>query len=197
MANDSWRTPPEVFLALDQEFRFCMDMAASPENALCPHFLTEQDDATVTSWPDAVADTINPWVFCNPPYSNPLPFIRQGVAAQLEGVGSVFLLNDDMSTQWAYEGEQVVTEIRNITGYFDENGKWKNGRLAFLGESGLPVSGNNKSQMIMIFDPHRVGYGHTTHVTKQAIMRKGEAVLSSLSRSTGGKHAFPRLQLSA
>ena len=35
MANDLWRTPPEVFNALNKEFQFVADMACSNENKLC------------------------------------------------------------------------------------------------------------------------------------------------------------------
>ncbi|HGJ5882692.1 DNA N-6-adenine-methyltransferase [Arsenophonus sp.] len=37
-----WRTPIEVFRALDAEFNFKLDAAADKSNALCKAFLTEQ-----------------------------------------------------------------------------------------------------------------------------------------------------------
>lgn len=45
MANDLWRTPPEVFNTLNREFSFVADMASSHENALCKLHYTEDDDS--------------------------------------------------------------------------------------------------------------------------------------------------------
>ncbi|SWS75169.1 phage N-6-adenine-methyltransferase [Klebsiella pneumoniae] len=38
--RDYWQTPIEIFNALDREFGFWLDAAASESNALCAHYLT-------------------------------------------------------------------------------------------------------------------------------------------------------------
>ena len=43
--RDSWQTPPEIFAALHQEFRFVTDVAASAQNHLLPVYFSEKDDA--------------------------------------------------------------------------------------------------------------------------------------------------------
>ncbi|EEV6419547.1 phage N-6-adenine-methyltransferase, partial [Escherichia coli] len=43
--KDCWQTPLWLFDALDIEFGFWLDSAASDKNALCAHWLTEADDA--------------------------------------------------------------------------------------------------------------------------------------------------------
>ncbi|MEB5538473.1 DNA N-6-adenine-methyltransferase, partial [Klebsiella pneumoniae] len=43
--RDYWQTPIEIFNALDREFGFWLDAAASESNALCAHYLTELDDS--------------------------------------------------------------------------------------------------------------------------------------------------------
>ena len=43
--RDSWQTPPEIFAALNRDFRFVADVAASAQNHLLPVYFTEQDDA--------------------------------------------------------------------------------------------------------------------------------------------------------
>ena len=39
---DLWQIPPEIFVALNHEFRFVADGAASKLNYLLPTYLTEQ-----------------------------------------------------------------------------------------------------------------------------------------------------------
>lgn len=60
-SRSDWETPWPVFEALDREFRFTVDAAASPENRKCERYLTEEEDALT-------ADMIDQTVFCNPPY---------------------------------------------------------------------------------------------------------------------------------
>ncbi|STV06503.1 phage N-6-adenine-methyltransferase [Klebsiella pneumoniae subsp. ozaenae] len=43
--RDYWQTPIEIFNALDREFGFWLDAAASESNALCAHYITELDDS--------------------------------------------------------------------------------------------------------------------------------------------------------
>lgn len=59
-------TPQKLFDDLDAEFMFTVDVAASPANAKCERFYTEQDDGLSKSWAGEV-------VFCNPPYGRELP----------------------------------------------------------------------------------------------------------------------------
>lgn len=61
-----WRTPRWLFDLLNKEFNFALDAAASPENALCPKFFTEDDDGLKQDW--ALAVGRGRAVFCNPPY---------------------------------------------------------------------------------------------------------------------------------
>lgn len=59
-ARDDWQTPPALFAALDAEFAFTCDAAASAANALCPCYYTRDDDALAQVWTGRL--------FCNPPY---------------------------------------------------------------------------------------------------------------------------------
>ncbi len=62
--KDCWQTPLWLFDALDIEFGFWLDSAASDKNALCAHWLTEADDALNSEWISHGA------IWNNPPYSN-------------------------------------------------------------------------------------------------------------------------------
>lgn len=59
-ARPDWATPPEVFDPLNAKYRFTLDACASPENAKCPKFYTEADNALLLPWRGRV------WM--NPPY---------------------------------------------------------------------------------------------------------------------------------
>ncbi|ENG6270450.1 adenine methyltransferase, partial [Yersinia enterocolitica] len=62
--KDLWMTPADIFTALDIEFGFYLDVAASHKSALCARYLTEQDDALISAWGSYGA------IWCNPPYSD-------------------------------------------------------------------------------------------------------------------------------
>lgn len=174
MANDLWRTPPEVFEKLNREFNFMADMACTHENALVSLHFTEDDNSLGFEWakhPALQSEHLR-YVWCNPPYSDPLPWIEQAVKAQKAGLGSVFLLNCDHSIGWFAETDQTVSEIRYIIP--DEkkpSGKFKSGRLAFLDGDGEPQGGNSKGQFILVFNPFKVGTKHTMYVGKSTFYK--------------------------
>lgn len=77
--SDDWRTPPDLFAALNAEFGFTLDAASSHENALCPLHLTAEDDALNKDWREAAKQVPtgqkihNPGaIWLNPPYSRGL-----------------------------------------------------------------------------------------------------------------------------
>lgn len=59
--SNEWATPQEFFDELNAEFNFTLDAAASPANAKCASFFTQDDDGLQQSWKGHR-------VFCNPPY---------------------------------------------------------------------------------------------------------------------------------
>ena len=61
--KQDWTTPKELFSELNQIFAFELDAAASPDNALCAEYLTEEDDALSKPWNGRTA-------FVNPPFGD-------------------------------------------------------------------------------------------------------------------------------
>lgn len=61
--SDLWGTPPMWYDYLNLEFGFTLDVCATPENAKCKKFFTEEQNGLMQSWADEC-------VFMNPPYSN-------------------------------------------------------------------------------------------------------------------------------
>ena len=110
--RDEWRTPPELYAALNQEFRFALDAACTSQNCLAPLGLYRDYGK------DAFED---PWsggpVWCNPPYSGQggvRPWIER--ATECETV-AVLLLSADTSTRWWHEVvAQRASEVRFVVG---------------------------------------------------------------------------------
>lgn len=45
-----WETPQALFDELNAEHHFTLDPCATPENAKCEHYFTEQDDGLSKNW---------------------------------------------------------------------------------------------------------------------------------------------------
>lgn len=181
MPCDTWQTPKEIFHALDAEFDFGLDAAASHSNALCSCYFTESDDSLSKDWEKSTCPLSRKWVWCNPPYSNPLPWVMKAIETQRNGAGVVMLLNADTSTQWYLKALPFVSERRWINGYYsksDGKRKFHNGRISFIdGETGQPVNGNSKAQFILVFDPHRIGARLDIDVSLNDLLAKGREVM--------------------
>jgi phage N-6-adenine-methyltransferase len=160
MANDLWRTPKEVFKYFNDRYNFQCDVAASDDNHLCDDYFTEADSALLNFWSEYVKPSGYAW--CNPPYSKPLPWVKSSILeSQENGIGTVMLLNCDMSTRWAKLLTKVSCEIVFIT----------EGRIAFLDGEGKAIAGNNKSQMVIIIPPYvRAGEPVTRYLPLVDIM---------------------------
>ena len=70
---DDRGTDPQFFAKLDEEFGFTLDVAASRENAKCERFFTKEDNGLAQSW-------AGERVWCNPPFSNILPWVEKAWA---------------------------------------------------------------------------------------------------------------------
>ena len=174
MSNDLWRTPPEVFNTLDYEFEFVADMAASAENAVSDYYFTENDDSLSFDWAKHFENhdgfpAGNKYVWLNCPYSNPMPWVKQVVKAQLGGLGVVMLLNNDISVGWFAEALKTVSEIRHIIADPKEKGGYSSGRIGFLNGEGKPVNGNNEPQFILVFNPYKIGAQMTSYIPKSQL----------------------------
>ncbi|MBV6817537.1 phage N-6-adenine-methyltransferase [Rahnella sp. PD12R] len=166
--KDGWRTPPELFSALNAEFGFILDAAASATNALCQHFITEEQNTLETPW-NSVMPNIPGYAWLNPPYSNVTPFVQKAAAENAEHfTGCVMLLNADTSVGWFREAISTAHEVRFITG----------GRLAFLSaETGKPVSGNNKGQMLIIWHPWPRTHCEMKTIDRDALLSFGARLM--------------------
>lgn len=140
--KNAWRTDPNIFNALNKEFNFVLDAAASIENALCDIFMSKDKDALKADW----SQFVNGSVWINPPYGRGLikQFMEKCIEQKEKGVTSVLLVPGTLDAQWL--PIESISEIRIITG----------GRLSFYHpETNKKINGNTKGSMIVIFRPSK------------------------------------------
>jgi len=96
--DQSWKTPEDLYLALDKEF--CFNFDPCPEN---PDF-----DGLSVPW--------QWWNFCNPPYKNIGKWIQKGYEEYKKGKLVVFLIPSRTDTKWWHDYVMKAQEIRFIKG---------------------------------------------------------------------------------
>lgn len=131
-----WTTPAPFFEALDREFRFSIDVAASPMNAKTARFFSKEDDALAQRW-DGVA-------WCNPPYgSDELPrWLAKAWSESRRGATVVVLVPARTDAGWWHDFALRASEIRFVRG-----------RLRF---SGAPSTASFPS-VVLVFRPPTLG----------------------------------------
>jgi len=87
--SDQWRTPLNLFNELNLEFKFTHDLCADENNKLCEKWF---HDYLTQEFKNGVG-------FCNPPYSNPKPFIEKAWEDS-KHCKIVLLVKVDPSTKW-------------------------------------------------------------------------------------------------
>tara|TARA_R110002153_G_scaffold173631_3_gene326444 strand:+ start:12363 stop:12896 length:534 start_codon:yes stop_codon:yes gene_type:complete len=173
VSNDLWRTPDPVFNTLNQEFNFVADMACSIENKKCKVGFTEEDNSLGFDWAERInlmmPSKKNKYVWLNCPYSKPMPWVKQAILAQKNGLGVVMLLNADTSVSWFTEAIKYLSEVRFIIGNEKKFGKYSIGRIAFLDGEGKSCKQNNKPQFVLIFNPFKIGAKVTSYISKEEL----------------------------
>lgn len=171
MNRDTYRTPPELFAAMNDEFCFSIDVAASRDNALCPIFIDEEGDALSRDWQPAGGGWEGKYSFCNPPYSDIGPWVRKAAEQSRLGIGCVMLVMADTSVGWYKEAIYTAQEVRFIIG----------GRISFISpETGKPAAGNNKGSMFIIWHPFGRGSLQVKHVDRDELLERGRDLLNGI-----------------
>ena len=97
--RQEWRTPPDLIAAVQSEFRFDLDVAASVDNAVTRYYLDESYDGLARPWFGTVAARVRPehredeganeegltplvarTVWCNPGFSKIERWIDKAIA---------------------------------------------------------------------------------------------------------------------
>jgi site-specific DNA-methyltransferase (adenine-specific) len=106
-----WRTPPEVFEPLNDEFHFTLDPCTTADNPLgLSRFYTEADDGLAIRW-------AGERVFMNPPYGREVyEWTRKAREESARGVLVVGLLPASTDLAWWHEDVVGHAEVRYIRG---------------------------------------------------------------------------------
>jgi phage N-6-adenine-methyltransferase len=163
--KDEARTPPSLFKKLDQRWKFAVDLACTRLNCMVHSgiFHDEGYDTLKMDWNriielGQVRGEDNFSGYCNPPYSNPEPFIVKAYEESLKGVAIVMLLPSDTSTKVFHHYTMKASEI-----IFTE------GRVKFNNPDGTPMKGAPKfGNMVVVFD-------------KAAREKNGRLIVSSMT----------------
>jgi phage N-6-adenine-methyltransferase len=130
-------TPQSVFDALHAEFKFELDVCASPENAKCARFFTVADDGLTKAWVGVC------WM--NPPYGREIArWVRKARVSSDEGATVVCLLPVRTGTSW-WQAEIIGPDPENPRAKV----RYLPGRLRFGGaKTGAPFD-----SAVVIFRP--------------------------------------------
>ena len=135
MPGDKWQTPPEVYDELNNEFHFNHDP--------CPITWKVGDpDGLTTEWGTRT--------FCNPPYSNPSPWIKKARDESRKGKLVVMLMNATTDTIAFHT--YIYPESQKPDGKVEI--RFRSKRIKFINpETGKRMGTNPHASMVVIFKP--------------------------------------------
>jgi len=138
-ATDEWATPQDLFDALNEKFKFTLDVCATPENAKVPFFFTRERDALKQDWRGVC------WM--NPPYGLVIKhWVAKAEESAKHGATVVCLLPARTDTKWWHRHCYPVLRAR------PEDVEFLEGRLKFGGaKAGAPFP-----SVIVVFRPPAV-----------------------------------------
>ena len=168
--HDSWQTPQWLFAALNAEFDFALDVAASENHHLCNQYFTQQDSALDKSWLLSIKGLVpRLTAFCNPPYSrgSKEKFLAKAADEMRNGITSVFLVPALPSEGWF--PWSTASEVRFIT----------NGRVNFINPvTKTEIKGCPAGSCIVIFNPYHHGLVKVTTADRNELRKFGEALIN-------------------
>ena len=106
-----WETPQDFFDALNEEFGFDLDAAASDNNAKCREFFDEEDDGLSQDWGGRT-------VWLNPPYGRQIGrwVAKAAEEARKPGTTVVLLVPARTDTRWFHDYLYGNAELRFVRG---------------------------------------------------------------------------------
>jgi site-specific DNA-methyltransferase (adenine-specific) len=95
-ATEMWATPQEFFDKYNELYNFETDVCASPENAKCEKYFTEEDNGLEQEWVG------NCWM--NPPYGRTIKsWMKKAYESSLNGATVVCLVPSRTDTVWWHD----------------------------------------------------------------------------------------------
>jgi phage N-6-adenine-methyltransferase len=117
--RSDWATPKRFFEILNREFDFALDVCATSDTALAPHFFHLDEDSLSKDW-GAIAAGRSIWM--NPPYGKRVGYWIEKAFRESRHAVIVCLLPARTDTSW-FHNYCLKGEIRFIRGRlcFDDN----------------------------------------------------------------------------
>jgi phage N-6-adenine-methyltransferase len=131
---DDRATPPEFFEAMHARFRFTVDVAAAAHNTKLPRFYDYEANGLAQSW-------AGERVWCNPPYSDLLPWVRKAHREHRHAEVVVMLLPANRTEQAWWQ--TYVEPFRDRPGTLLRT-EFIRGRLRFIKAGAESVEANNR-----------------------------------------------------
>jgi phage N-6-adenine-methyltransferase len=108
--SEEWETPQSFFDTLHAEWRFTLDVAATPVNTKCQRYFTREDNGLTQAWGCEMC-----WM--NPPYGRALAsWIRKAYESAQTGATVVCLIPARTDTQWWHTYVEGKAEVRTVPG---------------------------------------------------------------------------------
>lgn len=112
-ATDMWSTPKDFFDKLNTVHNFGLDVCATPENAKCSNYFTEQQDGLKQDWVSASGGAA---CWMNPPYGRSITkWMKKAYETSQRGVKVVCLVPARTDTKWWHD-YAMKGEIQFIRG---------------------------------------------------------------------------------
>jgi phage N-6-adenine-methyltransferase len=172
--RDFTMTPPELFSWLNAQYDFGIDLCAADDSALCDVYYTvnnsclNPDEDWLT---ECAVGKYGRWAYCNPPYSDPKPFLCAGIAQAKKGLGIVYVVPDESTNGW-FPLDLTGISIIRFTGYTDERGRWHSGRINFIDyKSKKRMNQVSKGTCCIIMSPWLRGPSETKYVPLNEVFK--------------------------
>jgi site-specific DNA-methyltransferase (adenine-specific) len=108
--TEEWETPNYVFLSLNKEFNFQVDVCATSENSKCKIFFDKSVDGSRREW-----SPFRCWM--NPPYGrNISTWMKKAFEESQRGALVVCLIPSRTDTKWWHQWVMKAAEIRFVSG---------------------------------------------------------------------------------
>ena len=113
--KDDWETPDDVFIPLDREFGFTLDVCANKINHKVGYYFDEEDNGLIQDWGTNIC-----WM--NPPYSQLKKWLEKAYTSSLNGATVVCLIPARTDTKAWWNFVEGKAEVRR-----------RKGRIKFVG----------------------------------------------------------------
>ena len=135
--RQDYGTSPPFFNWLNGFGRFTLDACATEKNAKVDRFLSPEIDGLTSPWGGP-----GERVFCNPGFSNVLPWLRKAHNETENGVVSFVITHAGLAAEWFREMAPLADKIL-----------LPSPRIQFVAPPGIKQSSNSRDNLIWIFTP--------------------------------------------